>query len=105
MKMQLTITVVAITLTAYAQEDVICHTPSTEKFAMLASSKKFVSSHVEPLEFIHVSQAGGEMVKIKCADASEANAYLLKAKNPSNNWIFVFQEWWGLNDHIKKQAE
>ena len=92
-------------LSSFAQDDMICHTPSTEKFAMLASNKKFTSSHVEPLEYVHVSQSGGEMVKMKCADGTEANAFVIKAKSKSNNWIFVFQEWWGLNDHIKKQAE
>ena len=105
MKKLLTFTFATIALFVFAQDDVICHTPSTEKFGMLASNKKFVSAHVIPLEYTHISQAGGEMVKIKCADGSEANAYLLKSKNASNNWIFVFQEWWGLNDHIKKQAE
>ncbi len=92
-------------LSSFAQDDVICHTPSTEKFAMLASNKKFTSSHVEPLEYVHISQSGGEMIKLKCTDGTDANGYLIKAKSTSNNWIFVFQEWWGLNDYIKKQAE
>jgi carboxymethylenebutenolidase len=30
---------------------------------------------------------------------------LLTAKSKTNNWIFVFQEWWGLNDHIKRESE
>ena len=90
---------------ASAQDDVTCHTPPTEKFALLASNKKFNSNHLEPLQYVHVSQSGGELIKLKCADGSEANAYYLKPKSFSNNWIFVFQEWWGLNDHIKKQAE
>jgi carboxymethylenebutenolidase len=30
---------------------------------------------------------------------------LIEAKTKTNNWIFVFQEWWGLNDHIKREAE
>jgi carboxymethylenebutenolidase len=29
----------------------------------------------------------------------------LQPKVKSNRWIFVFQEWWGLNDHIKREAE
>ncbi|MBI3219863.1 MAG: SDR family oxidoreductase, partial [Bacteroidetes bacterium] len=45
------------------------------------------------------------MIKLKCADGVEANAYYIEAKVKSNNWIFVFQEWWGLNDHIKREAE
>lgn len=84
-------------LFAFAQDEVICHTLSTEKFGLFASNKIFNSNHLEPLPYVHISQSGGETVKLKCADGIEVNAYWLKSN--SNNWIFVFQEWWGLNDH------
>jgi carboxymethylenebutenolidase len=45
------------------------------------------------------------MIKIKCADGKEANGYLIEAKTKTDNWIFVFQEWWGLNDNIKRESE
>ena len=90
---------------AFAQtEPTICHTSSTEKFAMFASNKKFNSSHLEPLFYTHVSEVGGKMIKIK-TDGAEANGYLIEAKKKTNNWVFVFQEWWGLNDNIKREAE
>lgn len=82
-----------------------CHTPSTEKFALFASNKKFNIEHPNPRAYVHVSEAGGEMIKFKTPDGQEANGYLIKAKNQSNNWIFVFQEWWGLNDNIKRHSE
>ncbi len=91
---------------ALAQNDVaICHTSSTEKFAMFASNKDFNSEHPSPRVYLHVSQAGGKMIKFKTPDGKEANGYLLEAKRKTNNWIFVFQEWWGLNDNIKRQSE
>jgi len=90
---------------AFAQQEEICHTPSTEKFAMFASNKEFNSAHAMPREYVHVSEAGGEMIKIKCADGSDANAYFIKSKKATDNWIFVFQEWWGLNDNIKRHSE
>jgi len=94
-----------IGLNVFAQADpTICHTSSTEKFAMFASNKKFNSMHLEPLSYTHISDAGGKMIKIK-TDGAEANAYLIEAKSKTNNWIFVFQEWWGLNDNIKLEAE
>jgi carboxymethylenebutenolidase len=94
-----------IGLKVFAQTDpAICHTSSTEKFAMFASNKKFNTMHPEPLAYTHVSDAGGKMIKIK-TDGADANAYLLEAKTKTSNWIFVFQEWWGLNDHIKREAE
>jgi carboxymethylenebutenolidase len=85
--------------------DVICHTSSTEKFAMFASNKDFNSEHPTPSRYIHVTQEGGKMITFKTPDGQQANAYLIEAKNKTNNWIFVFQEWWGLNDHIKRESE
>jgi carboxymethylenebutenolidase len=94
------------TTAAYAQTDItVCHTPATEKFAMFASNKDFNAKHPTPGNYIHVSEEGGKMIKIKCTDGKDANGYLLKAKAPTDKWILVFQEWWGLNDYIKLQSE
>ena len=103
----LSLSFLVLTFIAFAQQAAItiCHTSPTEKFAMLASNKDFNMEHPTPRDYVHVSAAGGEMIKIKCADGMEANGYLLKAQKPTNNWIFVFQEWWGLNDNIKRQSE
>src|ERR1043165_5763759 len=104
-RISLVLVVAFIGMKVLAQTDpTVCHTSSTEKFALFASNKKFNSMHPEPLAYTHVSAAGGKMIKIK-TDGAEANAYLLEAKTKTNNWIFVFQEWWGLNDHIKREAE
>ncbi|MBL7872959.1 MAG: dienelactone hydrolase family protein [Cyclobacteriaceae bacterium] len=92
-------------LTLFAQDDItVCHTPTIDKFALLASNKEFKSSHLNPLPYIHVSEVG-KMVTFKTPDGREASGYLIQAKSKTNNWIFVFQEWWGLNDHIKREAE
>jgi carboxymethylenebutenolidase len=92
--------------TCFAQEDVtVCHTPSTEKFAMFASNREFNREHPNPRVYVHVTEEGGKMIKFKTSDGQEANGYLIEAKKKTNNWIFVFQEWWGLNDNIKRQSE
>src|SRR5689334_12148093 len=97
---------VLTTLTVKAQKDItICHTPSTEKFAMFASNKSFNAAHSTPRVYTHVSEEGGKMITYKCADGMDANAYVITAKKKTNNWVFVFQEWWGLNDNIKREAE
>ncbi len=104
-KISLVLVVAFIGTKVLAQTDlVVCHTSSTDKFAMFASNKKFNSMHLEPKAYTHISDAGGKMIKIK-TDGAEANAYLIEAKKKTNNWIFVFQEWWGLNDNIKREAE
>lgn len=96
---------VAVTITSHAQDAItICHTPATEKFSMFASNKDFNANHQNPKVYVHTSEVG-KMIKIKTSDGKEANAFFLKANKKTNNWIFVFQEWWGLNDNIKKEAE
>lgn len=105
-KLILLLALVSSVLTTKAQTDItVCHTSTTEKFALFASNKKFNAEHARPQPYVHVSQEGGQLIKIKCADGVEANAYLITAKKKTNNWVFVFQEWWGLNDYIKKQAD
>jgi carboxymethylenebutenolidase len=100
-----------VLLTAFksvcAQGDAItvCHTSSTEKFAGFASNKEFNAAHPNPLPYIHVSQEGGKMISFKTPDGQEAKGYFIEAKSKTSNWIFVFQEWWGLNDYIKKQSD
>lgn len=95
-------------LTSLAQDDgndiTICHTSPTEKFALFASNKDFIMSHADPLPYIHASETG-KMIAFKTTDGKDANGYVLMAKKKTSNWIFVFQEWWGLNDHIKREAE
>ena len=89
-----------------SQDDItICHTEPTEKFAFLASNKEFNASHPTPRRYVHNSVAGGKMIQFKCPDGSTANGYVLTADTKTDNWILVFQEWWGLNDNIKRESE
>lgn len=83
----------------------VCHTSSTEKFAMFASSKDFNSQHANPKPFNFITEEDGKMIKITCPDGMDANGYVIMAAKKTNNWVFVFQEWWGLNDYIKKESE
>lgn len=90
----------------YAQDDItVCHTTSTEKFAMLASNENFNKEHQMPRSYIHVSEEGGKMIRFRTPGGQEASGYLLEAKNKTSNWIIVFQEWWGLNDNVKRESE
>jgi carboxymethylenebutenolidase len=83
----------------------VCHTSSTEKFALFASNKQFNAAHPAPRAYVHISEEGGKMITYKCPDGKDANAYLIMNNKKTDNWIFVFQEWWGLNDNIKRQSE
>src|SRR5688572_4580493 len=105
-KIHLLFMITLLATAGFAQDAVtVCHTPPTEKFAMFASNKDFNAMHSKPRVYTHISEEGGKMITFKCPDGKDANAYVIIAKKKTNNWLFVFQEWWGLNDNIKRQAE
>lgn len=90
--------------TIQAQKMSCCSPSATEAFAQLTMDKKFVMSHLEPRPFRYQSENGKPIV-FKAADGSEAHGWEIKSKSPSNNYLLVFHEWWGLNDYIKQESE
>lgn len=103
-KILLFVLAVFATIQAYAQGASCCVMPATTQFAMLSKDQSFRSSHDEPRSFVYKSKAG-KMITYKTADGKEAAAFELRAKKPTNNYLFVIHEWWGLNDYIKQEAE
>lgn len=76
-----------------------------DEMQLLASTMDFQLLHAEPLPFTFVSRAGGEMTEFKTPDGKSGKGFLIKAKKKTDRYLFVFQEWWGLNDYIKQEAE
>ena len=86
-------------------EIVYCHAMKGQNdMSALAGSPDFQKLHLAP-KLINYVSAAGEMIKFKTPDGKEANGFLLKSKSTSDKWLLVYQEWWGLNDHIKQQSE
>ena len=85
----------------------LCHVPAkslaANDMSAMAADPAFQRLHAAPLPFTYTG--AGEMVKFATTDGQTASGFLLKAKQPSNKWLLVYQEWWGLNDNIKQQAE
>jgi carboxymethylenebutenolidase len=87
-----------------AREYISCHASSNDDgMAAFASNPAFIALHAAPLPFHYTAQ--GENISIPAADGVEAKAYLIKSKKKSNKWLFVYQEWWGLNDYIRRQSD
>lgn len=95
--------VLVISLSANAQSS-CCSASSTEQFAQLALNGNFAAAHESP-EPINYSPAKGKMITFPCKDGKDANAYFITPLKKSDNWIFIFHEWWGLNDYIKREAD
>ena len=105
-KIILTLLVVLTTSLSYSQSCCQLAFASNEgNMSEFTTDENFVASHQIPLEYNHNSLVGGEMITFKTTDVTDGNGYLVKSKIKSNKWLFVYQEWWGLNDHIKKQAD
>jgi carboxymethylenebutenolidase len=72
-----------------------------DQFRQEASTQAFSMMHETPL-YYKLENPTGVPVSFKAADAM---GYEIKSKTKSNKWVFVIQEWWGLNDYIKRESE
>ncbi|MFY7900372.1 MAG: dienelactone hydrolase family protein [Chitinophagaceae bacterium] len=92
---------------AYATKEcyVSCFNADVREMARVdAADKTFASWHEAPKPFV-LQNATGSTITFSAPDGIEASGYLIKAKKKTNNYLFVIQEWWGLNDYIKNEAE
>lgn len=82
-----------------------CHDLSaTEAFASLASDETFGMAHGEPEEF-YLQDRLGENIIFATPDDIEGAAYFIEAEGDSRQYLLVIHEWWGLNDHIRQEAD
>ena len=82
----------------------VCHSvPLPNDMSVLAADPAFQMLHEAPLPMVYQGQ--GEKISFDTPDGKPASGFFLKAPKKSDKWLFVYQEWWGLNDHIKQSAE
>lgn len=79
----------------------VCH-PTTNAMSDLAADSDFAMLHETPLAFTY--RGAGETVSFPTPDGKTATGFLLKSSKKSDKWLFVYQEWWGLNDYVKQEA-
>jgi len=75
-----------------------------DQFKAEASTTSFAMMHDNPIPYT-VADPLGKPVTFTAADGTKAMGYEIRSKKKSNKWLFVIQEWWGLNDYIKKESE
>jgi carboxymethylenebutenolidase len=46
----------------------------------------------------------GEMINFNIPQEHPGNAYLIKSKTPSDNWLFVYHDRYGLSTEVKEEA-
>jgi carboxymethylenebutenolidase len=75
-----------------------------QAYQIEASTSKFAAMHIAPIK-ANPADLLGKMISYDAADGKQANAYFIPAKKKTKKWLIVIQEWWGLNDHIKLEAD
>jgi carboxymethylenebutenolidase len=99
----LTLLVIASGHFAEAQKS-CCSAGATTEFAMLGESKSFRQAHLSP-ETIYFQAKKGMMAEFDTPDGKKGKAFFVPALTKTDKYVFVFHEWWGLNDHIKRESE
>jgi carboxymethylenebutenolidase len=76
---------------------------SSDNMAQFTKDEKFNETHEIPTNLTFVEK--GKPITYETPDGKTASAYFLKSAEKSDKFLFVIHEWWGLNDHIKQEAE
>ncbi|MGB1240884.1 MAG: dienelactone hydrolase family protein [Chitinophagales bacterium] len=88
-----------------SEKKTTCHDTTMVKKDMkdFAKDKDFKEAHElkKDIDF----KPKGEMMEFASTDGKQGSAYVLKAAETNPNYLFVIHEWWGLNNHIKQEAE
>jgi carboxymethylenebutenolidase len=86
----------------------LCHVPAISiagnDMSAMAADPAFQRLHVK-LPSPSPTKVQARWSNSRRPTDSRPVAFCLKAKQPSDKWLLVYQEWWGLNDNIKQQAE
>ena len=77
---------------------------ATTAFAQLGTSTTFQGAHQLPQQPASAIQKGS-YVEFQTPDNRKGRGYLVKAASPSAKYIFVFHEWWGLNQNMVNETE
>ncbi|MDZ7849136.1 MAG: dienelactone hydrolase family protein [Owenweeksia sp.] len=102
-KTLLTIAAFLTSFSGFSQKMACCSQSAPQQFASLGNDVEFRGSHSLPRTSEY--KGDGKMVIFSTPDGKEAKAFLIPARVPTNKWVIVFHEWWGLNNNIKNEAQ
>ncbi|MEL6538990.1 MAG: dienelactone hydrolase family protein [Bacteroidota bacterium] len=75
-----------------------------EEYITLCATPAFQNLHENPMPYHHHSEQGQD-ITFPVEGGAAAKAYAFQAAEETNKYVFVIHEWWGLNGHIKREAE
>jgi carboxymethylenebutenolidase len=82
----------------------MCHgTSDTAVFASFAKDQNFLNAHPSPLPVALTGK--GAMIDFPVEGGVIGHGYLVKTRKKTDKYLLLFQEWWGLNDFVKNEAD
>lgn len=101
-KITLTICISLISIGYAFSQNSCCSSSSTQQFAALGIDQGFKEAHLYPKEYKFKGEL--DTISFKTKNGQNARGFMMRAEVPTNKYLFVFHEWWGLNDNIKREA-
>ncbi len=101
MKNLLTLTIIFSGLSLFGQKS-CCS--ATAQFADLGNQVSFQNEHQEPV-MRSAQDYSGTIKNFPTSGKQQGRAYVVENTDETNLWLFVFHEWWGLNEHIMAEAD
>lgn len=74
------------------------------QFAVFAHDNNFAEAHTSPHSLAFVPERGN-IVTFKTPDGIDGRAFEVKSTKPTDKVVFMFHEWWGVNEYIQQEAE
>lgn len=84
-------------------EKATTNTAKGDNMGQFAEDDEFKKAHDQPATTTMTGK--GEMIEFATPDGKKGTAYALVPEEPSNKYLIVIHEWWGLNDHIKNESQ
>lgn len=99
----LTLLLLLSSLFLVACGDTASSAEKSDNMGQFAEDKEFKDAHDKPAATTVTGK--GEMMEFATPDGKTGTAYTITPEEPSNKYLMVIHEWWGLNDHIKNEAQ
>jgi carboxymethylenebutenolidase len=78
-------------------------TDKQDDMTQFADDQKFKEAHDQP-EAIELKSVG-KTISFPTPDETDGTAFAILPQEKTKKHLFVIHEWWGLNDHIKQEAQ